>query len=202
MDNQEGFWTSSFGDSYSSRNQSNQLLHANKIFFQRVLSGVQPYPNSFLELGANIGMNFLALKELIPEMSFTGLEINKKAHKELVKTGCKAVLGSVYDFQSNEKFDLTFTKGVLIHINPERLNEVYDVLYKYSNKFILVAEYYSSLPAEVEYRGHKGKLFKRDFAGELLDRFTDLDLMDYGFFYHRDSLPQDDLSWFLLKKQA
>jgi spore coat polysaccharide biosynthesis protein SpsF len=202
MDNQEEFWTSPFGDSYSSRNQSNQLLQANKLFWQRVLSGVHPQPSSFLELGANIGMNFLALKELLPEISFTGLEINKEAYRELVKTGCKAVLGSVYDFETTEEFDVTFTKGVLIHINPDRLNEVYDALYKHSNRFILVAEYYSSGPVEVEYRGYQGKLFKRDFAGELLDRFTDLELIDYGFSYHRDLLPQDDISWFLLKKQA
>ena len=32
----------------------------------------------------------------------------------------------------------------------------------------------------VEYRGHTGKLFKRDFAGEMIYRF-DLKLIDYGF---------------------
>jgi len=44
-------------------------------------------------------------------------------------------------------------------------------------------------------------LFKRDFAGEMLDRFKDLELLDYGFVYHRDNnFPQDDLNWFLLRK--
>ena len=36
------------------------------------------------------------------------------------------------------------------------------------------------------YRGHTARLFKRDFAGEMLDRFSDLRLVDYGFRYHRD----------------
>jgi hypothetical protein len=52
----------------------------------------------------------------------------------------------------------------------------------------------------VEYRGHADKLFKRDFAGEMIDRF-DLKLIDYGFFYHRDNyFSFGDSSWFLLEK--
>ncbi|WP_276661905.1 hypothetical protein [Syntrophomonas wolfei] len=38
----------------------------------------------------------------------------------------------------------------------------------------------------MEYKGEKGKLFKRNFAGEMMDRYLDLDLLDYGFVYHRD----------------
>jgi hypothetical protein len=44
-------------------------------------------------------------------------------------------------------------------------------------------------------------MFKRDFAGEMLDKFQDLRLLDYGFVYHRDTqFPQDDVNWFLLEK--
>ena len=54
----------------------------------------------------------------------------------------------------------------------------------------------------IDYRGHTDKLFKRDFAGELLDRHKDLRLMDYGFVYHGDpKFPQDDITWFLLEKR-
>jgi spore coat polysaccharide biosynthesis protein SpsF len=55
----------------------------------------------------------------------------------------------------------------------------------------------------IPYRGHEDRLFKRDFAGELLSRFGDLRLIDYGFVYHRDpKFPQDDITWFLLEKAA
>ena len=202
MDNQEQFWGSSFGDEYSDRNGVDRLLPSNMFFFQRVFASLQDRPKTFLELGSNIGLNFLALKDLLTEIRFTGVEINEKAHQELEKTGCRAVLGSIYDYETTESFELTFTKGVLIHVNPDRLPEVYDKLYDYSSNLILVAEYYSPKPVEVEYRGHTGKLFKRDFAGEMLDRFPGLTLVDYGFSYHRDSFPQDDISWFLLKKQV
>jgi len=67
----------------------------------------------------------------------------------------------------------------------------------------LVAEYYNPTPVSVTYRGHQDRLFKRDFSGELLDRFKDLRLIDYGFAYSRDpNHPQDDISWFLLEKGA
>jgi hypothetical protein len=46
-------------------------------------------------------------------------------------------------------------------------------------------------------------LYKRDFAGEMLDRYPDLQLVDYGFSYHRDqNFPQDDANWFLLEKKG
>ena len=53
----------------------------------------------------------------------------------------------------------------------------------------------------VNYRGNSDRLFKRDFAGELMDRYP-LRLIAYGFSYHRDNyFPQDDSTWFLLEKK-
>ena len=64
-----------------------------------------------------------------------------------------------------------------------------------------MAEYYNPTPITIPYRGHTEKLFKRDFAGEMMDNFSELSLNDYGFAYHRDTaFPQDDISWFLLEK--
>ena len=49
--------------------------------------------------------------------------------------------------------------------------------------------------------GVKG-LFKRDFAGEIMDRHPQLQLVDYGFAYRRDpNFPQDDITWFLMEKR-
>lgn len=92
---------------------------------------------------------------------------------------------------------------MLIHLNPDRLPDVYARLYECSRAYILVNEYYNSKPVEVNYRGHSERLFKRDFAGDLLDAYPDLALVNYGFQHHRDpNFPADDLTWFLLKKQG
>jgi len=81
------------------------------------------------------------------------------------------------------------------------LNDVYEKLYNSSNRYILIAEYYNPTPVSVVYRGHSNKLFKRDFAGEMLDKYSDLTLVDYGFNYHRDnSFHYADTNWFLLEK--
>ena len=75
-------------------------------------------------------------------------------------------------------------------------------MYHASARFLLVAEYYNPEPIEITYRGHTARLFKRDFAGDLVNRFPDLALIDYGFIYHRDPVfPQDDITWFLLEKR-
>jgi spore coat polysaccharide biosynthesis protein SpsF len=92
-------------------------------------------------------------------------------------------------------------KGVLIHIAPDQLAAVYEKLYQVSRRYILIAEYYNPTPVSIPYRGHADRLFKRDFAGEMLDRYPALELVDYGFVYHRDPLfPQDDMTWFLLQR--
>ena len=109
--------------------------------------------------------------------------------------------GSIIDFKPLKKWDLVLIKGVLIHINPKYLEKVYENLFNSTSRYILLCEYYSRAPEKLDYRGYKNKLFKRDFCGELLDRYKNLRLVDYGFVYHRDQrFPQDDLSWFLLEK--
>lgn len=108
---------------------------------------------------------------------------------------------SVFDFQPERQYDLVVSSGFLIHIHPERLDEVYEKIFQTSRRWIILAEYYNPKPVSVDYRGHKDKLFKRDFAGEMIDKFGGLRLSDYGFFYHRDPVyPLDDLTWFLLEK--
>jgi pseudaminic acid biosynthesis-associated methylase len=197
---QEKFWAEEFGDEYSQRNTS--IIKSNINFFSKVFSRVENV-NSVIEFGSNIGMNLHALNT-ISNLEISAIEINKTAVNELQKLDFlkKVYNESLLDINLDKKFDMTFIKGVLIHINPEYLDVVYEKLYNYSNRYILVAEYYNPTPVEIPYRGNEGKLFKRDFAGEILDKYDDLELVDYGFLYHRDNnFPQDDISWFLLEKR-
>ena len=199
---QEEFWAGNFGNDYTKRNNGNQLLSSNIALFSKILSRTKDI-NNCLELGANRGLNLLAISNLIPNINMKAIEINESAATECNKIPNVDVFnGSIFDYKIEmNTYDLVFTKGVLIHISPKKLEDVYEVLYKSSRKYVLVAEYYNPAPVEVEYRGNEGKLFKRDFAGEILDKYPDLELVDYGFAYHRDySFPQDDLVWFLMKK--
>jgi len=198
---QEEFWAGDFGDEYISRNRGERLLAANLALFSRVLQRTGRI-TSCVELGANIGMNVRALQMLALEIQIQAVEINPGAAKQLRELiGDENVLeGSLLECRP-EPADLSFTKGVLIHINPGALPRAYERLYAASKRFILVAEYYSPAPVSIAYRGHEERLFKRDFAGDMLDRFSDLSLIDYGFLYRRDlNFPQDDIHWFLMEK--
>ena len=200
---QEIFWSGDFGDEYIDRNQGDQLLASNLNFFNDALGSCTKI-QSCVEFGANIGMNLRALQLLFPGIHCSGIEINKMAAAELGNLiGQDAVFnGAISDFEPNKQADLALIKGVLIHINPQQLDVVYEKLYETSSRYILVAEYYNPSPVSISYRGHSDKLFKRDFAGEMLDIYPNLDLVDYGFAYHRDNkYPQDDITWFLMEKR-
>jgi spore coat polysaccharide biosynthesis protein SpsF len=200
---QEEFWAGEFGDNYVDRNADRQSLISKTVMFSKIISNTHGVKN-ILELGSNIGLNLKALKYLIPDAHMTAVEINQKAAAECAKIQDVTVhQQSIYEYNVEEgAFDLAFTAGVLIHIPPEKLSEVYDILYRSSKKYILVSEYYNPTPVEVAYRGNAKRLFKRDFAGELMDKYSSLQLVDYGFMYHRDNnFPADDDTWFLLEKR-
>lgn len=201
LSDQEKFWQGDFGSNYIDRNKSNQLLSSNVSMFSRIFESMDDV-STIAEFGCNVGMNLRALRNIFPDINLTGVDINPDAINNVNKWGgAHGVLGSIVDLDLKEKFDLTFTKGVLIHINPNLLNSVYENLYKYSTRYILVAEYYNPSPVTIEYRGEKDKLFKRDFAGDMLDKYQDLKLIKYGFIYKRDTtFPQDDITWFLMEK--
>ena len=197
---QEEFWAGEFGDSYISRNESENLLASNIALFADIFSSLDKVPLSVMELGANIGMNVKAIQKLSPGAQFTGIEINKQACEILAGTGCEVIESSIIDAVTSKTFDLVFSKGVMIHLMQDQLVSTYKKMYEWSNRFILIAEYYNPTPVTIPYRGNNDRLFKRDFAGEFLDLFPDVVLRDYGFAYHRGTYPQDDINWFLLEK--
>ena len=200
---QEQLWAGEFGNDYIVRNRDGALLDSNRALFDKVLSHTQGV-TSAIEFGANIGNNLRALRELIPAVELHSVEINATAAAEIQTWGGATVeVASLLDFVPSRQWDLSFTKGVLIHLPPQALPDIYDKLVASSSRYVMVCEYYNPTPVEVAYRGHEHALFKRDFAGEIMDAHPELRLMDYGFTYHRDSKhPLDDSTWFLMEKSA
>lgn len=198
---QETFWAGEFGSEYAQRNAADNNIAKNLVLFSRILARTHAIA-SYLELGANQGVNIRALQQLLPQAQATAVEINADAFQILKQLpNLTAYHQSILNFTPPEIYDLTFTKGVLIHIAPEYLPQVYQTLYKASRRYIVIVEYYNPTPVQVNYRGHQERLFKRDFAGELLDLYPDLRLLDYGFAYHRDPIAaHDDTTWFVLEK--
>tara|TARA_B100000963_G_C22631185_1_gene675014 strand:- start:2833 stop:3456 length:624 start_codon:yes stop_codon:yes gene_type:complete len=200
---QEKFWAEEFGDAYINRNQKQRTIAANTNLFSKVFSRTRCI-ESIIEFGANIGLNQKAIKNLKPEARRVAVEINKRASEILgQEIGAENVINeSILELNLKEQFDMSFIKGVLIHINPEDLQTVYEKLYNASKRYILVTEYYNPSPVTIPYRGHSNRLFKRDFAGEIMDKYPDLELIDYGFTYRRDpNFKLDDSTWFLMERR-
>ena len=131
----------------------------------------------------------------------TAIEINPEACIKLTPIVDEVKNISFLEYETEDEFELVLIKTVLIHINPDDLQITYRKIASLSSRYILIAEYFNPTPVSIDYRGHKNKLFKRDFAGEFLEVNPKWKIQDYGFVYHGDRFPQDDLTWFLLTSE-
>jgi len=201
---QERFWAGDFGNEYSRRNADGRWVTNNRALFSKVFADTG-HPSNVLELGSNVGLNLAAIKAIDPRIRLSAVEINAQAAATLKRNLPEVELfqRSLLEFRAERTWDMVFCKGVLIHVAPDQLSRAYEALYRHAARHVLLAEYYSPSPVEVPYRGFRARLFKRDFCGEMLDRYSDLELLSYGFAYHRDPrFPQDDLNWFVLAKKG
>ncbi len=187
-------WRGDFGREYHARDV--REVEATTNLFRRALreTGVI---RSALEFGAGTGTNLQALKSLYGCRT-VGVEVNPDACARM--TADAAICSPALEC-APQACKLVLTKGFLIHVPPEDLEATYAKIYACSTRYVLLCEYFNPAPVEVEYRGHRGRLWKRDFAGEMLDAHPDLALLDYGFSYGRDpQMPGDNMNWFLLDK--
>ena len=191
-------WISKFGNDYNDRNNDDGWIDRNYWMFSKAY----PYLHNvetIMELGCNAGFALKAFKKLFPDSKVWGYEINATAVQTANKNGIRAIQWDIRE-PIAQIADLVFTRGVLIHISPDDLDRVYENLHNCSKKYILIAEYYNPIPVSVLYHGRTDMLWKRDFMGDLMDKYPDLKLIKYGFVYHRDIFPQDDITWALFEK--
>ena len=200
---QEKFWAGEFGDEYVVRNDGEDLVTANIAVFSNILKSA-PGVKSVVELGCNRGLNLRALSRINKNIELCGYEINASAAQIAADLKIAEIHNTtiIPPIATGKTYDLSFTKGVLIHINPDELKNVYQNLFNLSSRYIMVCEYYNPAPVSVSYRGNQDRLFKRDFAGELIDQYG-LELVDYRFLYSRDNrFTACDSTWFLLKNSS
>ena len=205
VSSQVAFWKGAFGTSYLERNIPNPSALASRTrMWERVLSPISnTLPSSILEVGANIGINLHALAGLTTSNLYA-VEPNTQARHELAKSKIVPTehifdgIASALPF-GDQTIDFVFTSGVLIHVHPEDLLASTAEMYRVSSRYIACIEYFSDKPEEINYRGNKGMLFKRDFGAFWLDNFPNIKLLDYGFFWKR-ATQIDNLTWWLFEK--
>lgn len=201
---QENFWADKYAENYIKKNsQFNNELGAEA--WGKMMRTINGEVRNYLECGCNIGRNIDQLKIAFPKAKASIIEISEpafafvSARHQFEYAFQGAILESEF---GDASFDLVFTMGVLIHINPDQLLAHMERMFKYSKKYILIGEYFNRTPTSIEYQGEKDKLFKRDFGKLFIENF-DVKLLDYGFLWGHlyDTAGFDDITWWLFEKR-
>jgi pseudaminic acid biosynthesis-associated methylase len=173
--------------------------------WKQILQPIQREIKSVLDCGANIGRNIGFLKDssLLPEAEFAAIDLNKAALDVLATKFPDAKLynSSLLNIDLEAKFDLVFTSGVLIHINPENLARVFDNLMTFSNRYLILIEYFNRTPVEIPYHGQSGLLWKRDFGKDFLE-YSNWKVVSYGFLWGQefDNCGFDDCNYWVFER--
>ena len=201
---QENFWALEYSKGYIRKNSDfdRELLLQGWREMLKCVEGL----GSYIECGANVGRNIDALSALFPDSLGSAIEISEDAAQILrdKHPGLTVINNSILEADIPHKVDLSFTQGVLIHINPDELLQNVEKLVSLSNRYVLVGEYFNREPTAIPYQGHEDKLFKRDWGKFVLEHFgKELRLLDYGFLWGHiyDSGGFDDITWFLFERK-
>ncbi len=132
-----------------------------------------------LEVGSNVGNQLLSLQRMGfgalygIELQSYAVEISKSKSKNI-----NIIQGDASDIPFKDGyFDMVFTSGVLIHIDPNNLPCVLREIHRCTKKYIFGFEYYSDETKDIPYRGKSNLLWKADFAKKYVDLFNDLTLV-------------------------
>lgn len=204
MNEQESFWVNQIADEYLATNANFDTELSERAWNQMFSKIDTSRISNFLECGSNLGRNLLSLMRVLPKSSQSLIEISPTAYKMAVErfAPLHSYNGPIKESKFPIQFDLVFSMGVLIHVNPDDLLATMEKMYQHSKKYILIGEYFNRTPVTLPYRGSENKLFKRDF-GRLFLENTDCKLVNYGFLwgYEFDAAGFDDITYWLFEKQ-
>ena len=139
------------------------------------------------EVGTNIGNNLLGFPK---KFDVTGIDLNehaisiaKEQHPEF-----KFDLGSILELPYEEStFDLVFTRGVLIHIDPKNIDRAISEIYRISKKWIVCLEYFGEDAKLIPWKRGDDSLWYRnmkmkwdDYNVELVNDIAVPDEIDIG----------------------
>lgn len=210
---QEKFWAGDFGKNYTDRNtRPNDELNSiyetwygiTRVSMNETFLASIPKDARILEVGCNTGMQLACLNA----MGFTnlyGVELQAYAVEKAKEftSGVNVIQGSAFDLPFKDNFfDLVFTSGVLIHIDPANLKQVFTEMYRVSRKYIWGFEYYAEKVTPINYRGSEGFLWKADYAQLAQDTFPNLKLTKKEFYPYITAAEKGNTDYmYLLQKE-
>ena len=153
-----------------------------------------------LEVGSNTGTQLICLQKM-GFKNLYGIEPQDYAVRVFKKrtSNINIIQGDIFNipFKSGY-FDLVFTSGVLVHIDPKGIKAAMEEIHRCSRKYIWGFESYAEKYEEVIYRGHKNLFWKTDFSRLYRKLFDDLKLIKEKRLKYLDNDNIDTM--FLLEK--
>jgi len=204
-------WSLEFGKEYTDRNphtiEAMDKLYKQQFGLTRTelnLTFLDSFDRSIriLEVGSNVGAQLQGLRK-IRFKNLYGIEIQPYA-VEVSKQNTEninLIQGSAFDIPFKDSyFDLVFTSGLLIHINPDDSSIAMAEIYRCASEYVWGFEYYADKYSEIPYRGRRNLLWKGDFAKLYCDQFSDLELVQEKRIKYLDNDNVD--SMFLIRKNS
>jgi len=209
--NQMKFWSGDFGKNYTDRNPNTgkqvEEYCINTYGVSRTEMNTEflinfPKDIRILEVGCNVGAQLQTLQNM-GYNNLYGIELQWYA-VEKAKTLTKninIIQGSGFDIPFKDNyFDLVYTSGVLIHINPNDLSVIFNEIARCSNKYIWGFEYFSEEVESINYRGNEGFLWKADYAKLFTNKVNNTKIIKQKKFeYLQDKKLTDNM--FLISKK-
>ncbi|MCC7564553.1 MAG: methyltransferase domain-containing protein [Methanobacterium sp.] len=213
MNNQKTEWETRFGREYTQRNMFTPA-ELDQLYLDRygvTRTGMNHEFLDFLdrdimilEVGSNIG-NQLHLLHNMGFKNLYGIEINSHAIEKSNKLNCElpiyVIKGEALNIPFKDSFfDLIYTSGVLIHINPKNIGNVISEIFRCSKRYIWGFEYFQDEGYnEIEYHGQNNMLWKTDFKKLYLENHPELKLIKEKHYHYLENNHLTD-QMFLLEK--
>lgn len=172
---QDRAWAGDFGRAYTDRNPrtpedldalSVRNFGVSRTALNREFLGELDRDIPILEVGANVGAQLAALRQIGfhrlygVELQWYAARLGKELHPDT-----PIVQGSAFDLPfESEAFELVFTSGVLIHLEPASLQRAMGEIRRCSRRYVWGWEYFAPKHVAIPYRGEDGLMWKGDFA--------------------------------------
>lgn len=100
-------------------------------------------PQSVFEVGMYNGRNLYYLHELLPDIKIGGIDVNSTAlasARSILPEDTEIIHGDALYMDTDKKYDIVFTHGVLMHISPETIGKVINNCISKASKFVVHVE--------------------------------------------------------------
>lgn len=179
----------------------NTLEHPHRKLIIEAIKN-RPATKSIMELGAGSGINLITLSKNFSEISYTGIDINKKAidrgleylkHKDIFNIDLIRGDIAIIKQMKRNSVDIILTDAVLMYLNTKDVQEILKDMLRVSRLGFILCEQMSAGGIYVDHWRHDYKAILKNLDGikrvsikKISDEYWDGDWIKHGFIIEVD----------------